>query len=1031
MTPPPLRRRAAGALAAVAATLVACLPSAVHAQGPSPALPDLGETETQTLAFEAGPNFVSLRVRPPDARLDALLGPFLKDLVLAKDAAGTTFAPGFGVADLEAWPWGESLVVIARAPFSVDVTGSVVLPSTRVPLAAGWNWVPSFVDAPTSPGQAFASIAESLVQVEDRQGRRYPSADGGEPLAAVVPGVGYRVKVSAPDTLVYVAPPPSGPPPVAVATVLDAIELRGLAVGDRVAVEGYRRPGDGGAGVLRVTDSACAPDGGTCFVPTEYTEEATATGLSDDHTLYTGASGGGVAFESFQLIYGPGDDNRLGALALHGHASGRGDVAGEPLLNTLSGRLIVPSGLRDLARDLTGSNRVAATYRYATQPIRLERTVQPIVLEGVRTTDYVRPEWWGAAPYPDGWTPDTSAPSAPRARPSGVAAGDATYDATDPLATAINAAEAKAARARREHYVVLRGMYGYARVIEMQDRVVLKGERDGVRDGQGLRVLKGAPWHYWAVKGSRVDPSYSVEPSARDHLLVSGDPFVVVRHGRRSQLDRVVDVEFDGNLTENEYVFTPAYRAASGGSRGSWSNKVEEMLQNTAHWNGFVASHQHADVVPGSNARLVNVHIHDYGGNLILGGEAIHFGGSSDLLLGNTIKNHHLYRVFTAPGTTVDRIELYGYSWAAHMAYQQGHYRDVVFRDLVRNPRFGQGNNSPEELIGHRNDGVPESALFDRSRADGYYFGDEAVLENVRFELSADFRPRSSLVSYDTGPLALRGVTLDVEGSDPVSLMNRGSTERLDRAEFVVEDVRVVRGQVRSLLAPTALRTSARQIGPFGGDQDGQGVQLSPFRQGHTATFYDVGGGVSGDGARAPEVVKIVPFGSDSTASLDVFVQRARFTGVRSPVMMTRLDPSEPDVSARYRVFWRDVDLSRWRDSNNDRGTSRESGKLQYFDRVTVGDRTSEASGTLSSTPLEQNSNGTGYVDVDPELFYIPQDPSYVTVGGRDAGRFLGWDNVGSTYDPVLRLSFSGTGPVTATWTAAIRPIPDGVIFPE
>ena len=240
----------------------------------------------------------------------------------------------------------------------------------------------------------------------------------------------------------------------------------------------------------------------------------------------------------------------------------------------------------------------------------------------------------------------------------------------------------------------------------------------------------------------------------------------------------------------------------------------------------------------------------------------------------------------------------------------------------------------------------------------------------------------------------------------------------------------VEEGQVRSFLASRALYSSARRIGSFSGVENGQGISLDPFRGGHVATFYDVGGGVSGAGVRTPEVVQI-KLRESPDITLDVFVQRARFVGVTFPVMATRLDPSDPDVASRYRVFWRDVALNRWQDKNNDGGISRESGRLQYFERVTAWGRASEAAGTLSSATLKQAGDGTRYVDVDPEMFYAPQDPSYVTVTGPSAGRFLGWENVGSEYDPILRLSFSGSSRVTVDWAAAIRPIPAGIVFPD
>ena len=1006
----------------VLALLVGILSSGAQAQERRQSAAELGETATQRIEIREGANIVSLHVAPSDPKLAVVLKGVLDKTLVVRNGAGQTYAPSHGIEDFDAWPWWEALHLYALEPFTLEVTGREITSASEIDLPAGWSQVPLFLRARTPVEDAFASIQHALTRVDDGEGRTYSTPDGGT-LESLFPGAGYRVHLKEPAVLTY--QPEESAPSHSVGSIEEMLALDGLQPSDIVEVADPVR-----GGVFQVTESGCRTDGGTCYVPHSDSEPTSVGARNSSVVLYDGPNDDGIAFESFRLAYGPGSDDNLDAAALHGHASGKGDDGGDPLFNAETGQLRIPSGLRDLAGDLTGSRELKASYRYATSALRLERSIEPVRLEGRRTTDYVRPEWWGAVSYPQNWMPDTSAPSGPRATPSGIASGDLTYDATDRLASAINAAEVAAAQTDREHYVVLGGMYGYARVIELQDRVVLKGEQDGVRDGQGLRVLKGAPWHYWAVKQGKVDPAYHVELTARDYLMVSHDPMVVLRHGRQSRLNRVVDIELDGNLLENMYIFDDEYMAASGESNGSWRYRVEEMLQNTPHWNGFTASHRHGDTTPGSNARLENVHAHDFGGNILLGGgEPIHFGGSRDLKLGNTIKNHHFYRIFTAEGTTVDGIEIYGFSWASHLEIQQGHYKNILFTNLVKNPQFGLGNLSPEVLIGHRNDAVPEDELFNPENP-SYYFGDDARMESVRFELSHDFRPRSALISYDSGPLSITGVTVDMDGDRPVSIVNGGSTDSIDRSSFTLEDVVVERGHVRSFLAARAMVASARNVSSSSGTGGGEGVILNPFREGHVATFYDVGGGASGAGTWAPEVVK-VRLQRDPDVTLDVFVQRARFTGVVLPVKAERLDPADPGVASRYRVFWRDVNLSRWRDTNNDRGTSRESGRLQYFQRVTVGDRRSEATGTLSSRSLTRASDGTRYVDVDPKLFYAPQDPTYVTVTGRDAGRFVEWEDVGDKYEPIIRLTFSGTAPVSAGWTAAIRPIPSDVTFPE
>lgn len=142
--------------------------------------------------------------------------------------------------------------------------------------------------------------------------------------------------------------------------------------------------------------------------------------------------------------------------------------------------------------------------------------------------------------------------------------------------------------------------------------------------------------------------------------------------------------------------------------------------------------------------------------------------------------------------------------------------------------------------------------------------------------------------------------------------------------------------------------------------------------------------------------------------------------------MFVGSDPSLPDVQSRYHVYFRRVSLSSFRPVNNDVGLNRENWKVSFYDDVSVGSRRSEDRGTLSAAVLT-----SGYVDVPVNLFYTPFDPSYVTLAGTDAGRFTGWTNVGTAEAPVLRLTFSGSTPVSVQWSAAVRPIPPDVTFPD
>ena len=181
--------------------------------------------------------------------------------------------------------------------------------------------------------------------------------------------------------------------------------------------------------------------------------------------------------------------------------------------------------------------------------------------------------------------------------------------------------------------------------------------------------------------------------------------------------------------------------------------------------------------------------------------------------------------------------------------------------------------------------------------------------------------------------------------------------------------------------------------------------------------------------------VKIWPSGVDQAtdAGFDVLVEGTPdepilLTG-GEPLTWKKLDPHDADVQNNCRVAWRDVVADSWDYDSNDAGTRRDHYLVQYFERVERQGRTSEDEGALSQSPL---TNGS-FVDVPTNLFFAPQASEYVQVSGRDADRFEGWELApqSETYAPVLRLFFRGTGPVSADWEAAIRPIPDDLRIDE
>ena len=948
-----------------------------------------GEAATQRVELRAGPNYVSLRVAPADVSLDGVFGDAIEHVFLVKDSEGTVFVPSHELRALTGWKWGEAIFVSALEPFTLEVTGDRIESKSELALPAGWSWVPTFLDAPMAVEDALASIASALTRVDDGAGRVYPKNGSAPVLKTLQPGRGYRVHLSRPSTLVY--PAPSTPPPpttlTEVPTVLDAIAVTGLEIGDKVEVEGFREKGDGGAGVFEMTSSGCVPDGGTCLVPTEHTEAGEPYSSKYSFALY----GDDIQWESFRLCHSTSrtssdsqvaeGDGCYDALQLHGHgASNKGGKVFEPA----TGRVSISSPMRNYASSYDGDNSGAHTssYRYATSELRLERIVdEPLVLEGERTTFYTRPEWWGGQ--------------------------SDRGDATDAIAWALEAAEAKAVALDHEHFVVLSGMYSYSTILETQQGTVLKGLRDGVRDGQGLQVLAGAPWHYFAVKDWVTDPMYREPATERDALLANMDPKVHVRHGRETDFARVVDVEIDGNLAENDFIFSDEYEDASGQAGNSlWPNRVREMTRNTPHYNGFVGANA-GDTPSNSNARLENVHIHGFGGNGILSNDWTHFGGSRDLKIGDIVNNHPMYGVPTSD-EWIEGIEITGFFWKAAISVYSGNYRDVSYLECEKNP-YGDGLESVFDI---RNDN-PDPGSYGQWKK--HFFGQTVVVEGFTASFTDMCYPQSGygVIQYTRGPTTFRNVNILGQAEQFKLVGSRWAPD--NQSQFTLENV-TVEGAVTSLSGTGAGRQ--RIHGVTSTPASISGGEMFVFRpqtgESQIVTVYD-----THMDARVSRLFKLWPSGSADGTSFALYVKDSSFEA--SDTIQLKGAPESAVFYLRNTAF------SDWDDGLM-------SSRREWFDDVTVeehGGRSSDASGSVTSKALSTDSDGTRYIDVDPGLFYAPQDASFVGVTGRDASRFLGWSNVGSKYDPILRMSFSGTRAVSIDWTAAIRPIPASVVFPD
>jgi hypothetical protein len=183
-----------------------------------------------------------------------------------------------------------------------------------------------------------------------------------------------------------------------------------------------------------------------------------------------------------------------------------------------------------------------------------------------------------------------------------------------------------------------------------------------------------------------------------------------------------------------------------------------------------------------------------------------------------------------------------------------------------------------------------------------------------------------------------------------------------------------------------------------------------------------------------------------NTPGADYFVLNSSFNNTSGVTLrnedsqgaLSGLD-GDPDL---LNVYWRNVSMK----TAHGNSSAEILLYISYFDGVTDTDtgQGSEDAGTVSFTA----SGGETYIDVNPDLWMIPLNASYVGVSGTDAslvssiastcgdGTFS-FANATSTNGSNCDLRFHFSSPLSAAqavafdWEAAIKPWPNGVAVPD
>lgn len=154
--------------------------------------------------LRAGWNMISSFVAPDEAGLLPLLEQLGQTAVLLRDDLGRVVVPSTATNQVGVWQATEGYQLKVAADTSLLLIGSRLDPAeTPIELQPGWQMISYLRNQPGTLGGQLAAVAGRLELVKNNAGRVYMPAYGIDDIGAMLPGQGYRLKVSAAATLLY------------------------------------------------------------------------------------------------------------------------------------------------------------------------------------------------------------------------------------------------------------------------------------------------------------------------------------------------------------------------------------------------------------------------------------------------------------------------------------------------------------------------------------------------------------------------------------------------------------------------------------------------------------------------------------------------------------------------------------------------------------------------------------------------------------------------------------------------------------
>jgi len=175
--------------------------------GDSTATCDMGAYEAGTIfniTLDIGWNMISSYIDPDDPDMAAVFAPIVADMELVKNSVGQVYWPSLPLNQIGNWNVNEGYLVYMNNPQTLTITGTQMIPEgTPLNLAQGWNMITYLRDTPLDIAVALADLSDTIVLAKNVAGQVYWPSLPLNQIGDMLPGQGYLVYLSAPDTLTY------------------------------------------------------------------------------------------------------------------------------------------------------------------------------------------------------------------------------------------------------------------------------------------------------------------------------------------------------------------------------------------------------------------------------------------------------------------------------------------------------------------------------------------------------------------------------------------------------------------------------------------------------------------------------------------------------------------------------------------------------------------------------------------------------------------------------------------------------------